>query len=222
LENEVRLFARGKKFALLVALAGTVVVNPASAAASPVLSGSGSSSRAAPQAGEVLCQLKAGDWPQTAEWQTVGDSFVNKSGSDAPMVAASCVPQSRDYYVEAEFRPNSSGDVWAKVGVLGRLSLENNTGYKGLISHGSFCGSDCGKAEIHDISSPGGDSVEFGSYLEDKIYRVRLTMKGTLVSLFVDGALVREQRHTSANDPGRVGVECGRPCEVLSFTVVAQ
>jgi hypothetical protein len=217
----MRIFSEGKKLAFLAALSGTVIGYSSPAVASSV-PGSEPSSADRSKTGKVLCQLKAGDWPQTAEWQTVGDSFVNRTGADEPMVAASCAPQVRDYYVEAAFRPNISGDAHAKVGVIGRLNLESKVGYKGSIYRGVFCGNDCGMAQIHDISSPGDNAAKFGSYIADKVYTVRLAMKGTLISLFVNGALVQEQRRTSANDPGRVGVECGRPCEVLSFIVVAQ
>jgi hypothetical protein len=173
-----------------------------------------------PAIGTVLCQPKASDWPQTSDWQTVGTEYVHKNGNSIPVIAPCKIPVS-DYYVEANIR-TSQKDYGALMGVLVRLNLEKKVGYKGGISYATFCGENCGQAELDDILNSQRNTANFGTLSPNTVYTVKLQMKGTDVTLYVNNNLVIEQHYTSANDAGQVGLECDQTCEVLQFTVVAQ
>jgi len=173
-----------------------------------------------PEPGTVLCQPKASDWPQTSDWQTVGMEYVNKDGNSTPVIAP-CNISVSDYYVEAQIR-SSQSSFDPLMGVLARMNLQNNSGYKGGIYHGTFCGDSCGQAELDDLLNSQSNTAQFGSFYTNTVYTVKLRVKGTDVSLSVNNNLVLEQHYTSANNPGQVGLECAQACEVLQFTVVAQ
>jgi hypothetical protein len=172
-----------------------------------------------PSAGAVLCRPTAKDWPQNDDWQTVGAEYVNRNGNASPVIAP-CELSTSNYYVEAQIRPNSAGDVWAMVGVLARVSVNMSVGYRGGVYRHTFCGG-CGHAEIDDLLNSQQESVEFGTYADNTIYTIKLVVQGVSQTIYVNNKLVVEQHYTSANDPGRVAVECDRPCEVLSFEVIA-
>ncbi len=193
----------------------TVVVPTPSPVATPV-----PTATSLPTVGTVLCQPKASDWPQTSDWQTVGTEYVNKDGNSTPVIA-SCNISVSNYYVEAKIRTSQS-NFGALMGVLARLSLEKKTGYKGGISYATFCGENCGQAELDDLLNSQQAMAHFGSLYTNTAYTVKLQVKGTDVTLYVNSNLVQEQHYTSANDAGQVGIECDQACEVLQFTVVAQ
>lgn len=173
-----------------------------------------------PTVGTVLCQPKASDWPQTSDWQTVGAEYVNKNGNSTPVIAP-CNISVSDYYVEAQIRTSES-NFGAFMGVLARLNLEKKVGYKGGISYATFCGKDCGQAELDDILNSQRNIANFGTLSANTVYNVKLQVKGTDVTIYVNNNLVVEQHYTSANDAGQVGLECDQACEILQFTVVAQ
>jgi hypothetical protein len=173
-----------------------------------------------PTIGTVLCQPKASDWPQTNDWQTVGTEYVNKDGNATPVIAPCNIPVS-DYYVEAQIR-TSQTNFSAFMGVLARLNLEKNVGYKGGIFYATFCGENCGDAELDDILNSQNNTAQFGTFPPNTIATVKLQVKGTDVTVYVNDNLVIEEHYTSANDAGNVGLECDQTCEVLQFTVVAQ
>ena len=86
----------------------------------------------------------------------------------------------------------------------------------------SFCGENCGQAELDDLLNSQQNTTHFGSLYTNTVFTVKLQVKGTDVTLYVNNNLVQEQHYTSANDAGKVGIECDQACEVLQFTVVAQ
>jgi hypothetical protein len=108
------------------------------------------------------------------------------------------------------------------MGVLARINLEKMVGYKGGISYATFCGENCGQAELDDILNSQQSFAHFGSLYTNTVYTVRLQVKGTDITFYVNRNLVLEQHYTSANDAGQVGIECDQACEVLQYTVVAQ
>jgi hypothetical protein len=108
------------------------------------------------------------------------------------------------------------------MGVLARVNLETKAGYKAGIYYGTFCGENCGQAELDDILNSQHPTAQFGSLFGNTVYTVRLKVKGTDVTMSVNGSPVLEQHYTSANDAGQAGIECDQSCEVLNFTVVAQ
>lgn len=170
--------------------------------------------------GTLLCQPKASDWPQTSDWQTVGTEYVNKDGNATPIIAPCNIPVS-DYSVEAQIRTSQS-NFGAIMGVLARVNLEKNAGYKGGISYATFCGENCGQAELDDLLNSQQNMAHFGSLDPNTTYTVKLQVKGTDVTLYVNNNLVLEEHYTSANDAGQVGIECDQACEILQFTVEAQ
>ena len=173
-----------------------------------------------PGPGTVLCQPKASDWPQTNDWQTVGTEYVNKDGNTTPVFAPCNIPVS-DYYVEAQIR-TSQTSFGAFMGVLARLNLEKKVGYKGGIFYATFCGENCGDAELYNLLNSQSNTAKFGTFPPNTIATVKLQVKGTDVTIYVNDNLVVEEHYTSANDVGKVGLECDQACEVLQFTVVAQ
>src|SRR5207247_10026102 len=105
------------------------------------------------------------------------------------------------------------------MGVLARVNQETGAGYKGGISYATFCGENCGQAELYDLLNSQHNTAQIGSLYTNTVYIVKLQVKGTDVTLYVNNSLVLEQHYTSANEAGKVGVECDQVCEVLSFTV---
>jgi hypothetical protein len=172
-----------------------------------------------PTSGKVLCQPKASDWPQTNDWQTVGTEYVNKDGNSTPIIAPCNIPVS-DYYVEVQIRTSQKG--YEFMGVLARLNLEKKVGYKGGISYATLCGENCAEAELDDLLNSQRNTEKFGTFPPNTIATVKLQVKGTDVTVYVNNNLVVEEHYTSANDPGKVGLECDQTCEILQFTVVAQ
>jgi hypothetical protein len=190
-------------------------VTPTASAATP-----SSTSTSLITIGTVLCQPKASDWPQTNDWQTVGTEYVNKDGNSTPIVAPCNIPVS-DYYVEVQIRTSQSS-FGTFMGVLARLNQEKKVGYKGGIFYGTFCGENCGEAELDDLLNSQRNTAKFGTFPPNTIATVKLQVKGTDITLYVNNNLVVEEHYTSANDAGKVGLECDQTCEVLQFTVVAQ
>ena len=173
-----------------------------------------------PTPGTVLCQPKAGDWPQTSDWEAVNAEYVNKDGNATPIIAP-CDISVSDYAVEAKIRTSRNDYFDATMGVLARVNPETGAGYKGGISYTTFCGENCGQAELYDLLNSQHNTAQIGSLYTNTVYTVKLQVKGTDVTLYVNKNLVLEQHYTSANDAGKVGVECDQVCEVLQFTVVA-
>src|SRR5262249_27996780 len=152
-----------------------------------------------PTVGQVLCHPTGAEWPQSTDWQTVGGEFINKDGNATPVLAP-CNLTTSDYYVEAELRPNQAGDVWASMGVLARVEVDLTAGpsltagYKGGFFRQTFCGG-CGHAELDDILNSQQQSAEFGTYIDNAIYKVRLVVKGTDQRIYLNGKLVLEEHY---------------------------
>ena len=114
-----------------------------------------------PTTGTVLCQPKASDWPPTSDWQTVGAEYANKDENSTPIIAPCNIPVS-DYYVEVQIRTSQSS-FGAFMGVLARLNLEKKVGYKGGISYATFCGENCGQAELDNLLNSLRNTANFGT-----------------------------------------------------------
>ena len=163
--------------------------------------------------GTILCQPNASDWPQTNDWQTVDDEYVNRNGNSTPIVAP-CNITVRDYSVEAKMRTADSGNSF--MGIFARLKLENNIGYKGGIN------ASYDEANLYDLLNSLRATVSLGSLDTYTVYSIKMQVVGTSVALYVNDKLMAKKHYTSANDPGTVAIECNSTCELLQFTVVAQ
>jgi len=160
--------------------------------------------------GDVLCHPKMSEWPQNTHWKTVGTTYVHTDGTNTPMFAP-CTLSTNNYSVTAQLMSTGSQ---VDFDLLARVTMQTHVGYIGYIAMDSEF--------IHTITQ----SDWIGSHSDmvprpNVLYTVTLTVKGTLVELFLDRTLVVQTHMRSANDPGSVGVMCASSCEMISFNVVA-
>ena len=171
-----------------------------------------------PKPGTVLCQPKADEWPQNGAWQAVGTEYVYKENGTSPPVVAPCTIPVSDYAVEAQIQTSelTSSLMW----VVARFDPSSGAGYMGGIGVGVLC-NDCIHAELNDMLNSQRNTAEFGQFSVNTVYTIKLQVKGTDESLYVNNGLALEEHYTSANDAGQVGVECDQSCAILQFIVVA-